>query len=256
MAIAICPDARLRKSTSSGVNGVSVLRRIDNIPRARPRLTSGMLQAAFTPSAAARSYVSGPSSSRSRTSNTTGFKVSIAFLTAALGATNSSSLMTPLPCGKSKANTPNFPEAASGSATVTASASMTSRILAATARRTSRRSSLDVILVVRLRSNCRRSFCCCNDVCAACARRRLRPSSIANATTRAIRRRKAISSLVNLMSAALAMPNVPSRPCGVVRGTRRTEPTFMPIVLAASFNCSGTLSSVFQSVMCSGAWLL
>jgi len=62
-------------------------------------------------------------------------------------------------------------------------------------RRTSRSSRFDVIPVVRLRSNCRRSFCCCSDAWADCARRRLTPSSIANATTRTIRRNKAMSSL-------------------------------------------------------------
>ena len=51
MATAICPAARLRKSTSSGINGVSVVRPVDRIPRTRPRFTSGMPQSAFMPSA-------------------------------------------------------------------------------------------------------------------------------------------------------------------------------------------------------------
>src|SRR5580693_3048034 len=80
--------------------------------------------------------------------------VSTAFLPAAPGVNNNSSLMTPCPCGKSTANSLNFPDVASGSETVTASACMSSRILAATARKTSRRSRLEVIFVVRLRSNC------------------------------------------------------------------------------------------------------
>ena len=69
---------------------------------------------------------------------TTGFKVSSAFLTAALGVMSNSSLTTPFPCGKSMANTLNFSEAASGSTTVTASARMTSRMFAAIARNRSR----------------------------------------------------------------------------------------------------------------------
>ena len=57
--MAIWPDASLRKSTSSGENGVSVVRKIDRIPRLRPRFTSGILQAASTSSAAAMSYLIG-----------------------------------------------------------------------------------------------------------------------------------------------------------------------------------------------------
>ncbi|SRR5713101_9806361 len=37
----------IRKSTSSGENGVSVLRKMDRNPRARPRFTSGIPQAAL-----------------------------------------------------------------------------------------------------------------------------------------------------------------------------------------------------------------
>ena len=79
-------------------------------------------------------------------------------LGAALGVRRSSSFKFPLPCGKSMANTLAFPEVGSGSETDTASACMTSRMFAAIARKTSRRSRLDVIRVVRFRSSCSRSF--------------------------------------------------------------------------------------------------
>jgi len=63
----------------------------------------------------------------------------------------------PLPCGKSMANTLICPDAPSGSETVTKSACITWRIFAAIARKTSRRSRLDVILLVRFSSNWSRS---------------------------------------------------------------------------------------------------
>src|SRR5207302_2084430 len=80
MAMAIWPDARVRKSTSPGENGASVVRKIDRNPSARPRFASGILQKVFMPSAASMSDVSGVSSLRSRMSTTTGFKVSSSFL--------------------------------------------------------------------------------------------------------------------------------------------------------------------------------
>jgi hypothetical protein len=46
-------------------------------------------------------YGSGTGPLRLRGSKTTGFNVSIAFLASALSGTSNSSLMTPLPCGKS-----------------------------------------------------------------------------------------------------------------------------------------------------------
>src|SRR6266849_7713162 len=47
MAMAIWPEARLRKSTSPGENGKSVVRKIDRIPSARPRFTSGIFAKGF-----------------------------------------------------------------------------------------------------------------------------------------------------------------------------------------------------------------
>src|SRR5260221_510983 len=61
------------------------------------------------PTAATMSDASDASSLGSHVLMTTGFKVSSAFLTAALGVTSNSSLTTPFPCGKSMANTLNFP---------------------------------------------------------------------------------------------------------------------------------------------------
>jgi hypothetical protein len=95
MAMAIWPDARLKKFMSSCENGASVVRKIDRIPSARPRFTSGILQKAFMPSAATNSDASDASSLGSHVLMTTGFKVSSAFLTAALGVTSNSSLTTP-----------------------------------------------------------------------------------------------------------------------------------------------------------------
>jgi hypothetical protein len=51
-----------------------------------------------------------------------------------------------------------FPDATPGSETASASAYMTSRIFAATTRKTSRRSRLEVIFAVRFRSSSSRSF--------------------------------------------------------------------------------------------------
>ncbi len=123
------------------------------IPRTRSRFTSGIMHWALMPSAFPDTQLSDSGLSR-----TTGFKVSMAFLAAVLGATSRSSLMSPLPCGKSMANTLIFPDAPSGSETVTKSACITWRIFAAIARKTSRRSRLDVILLVRFSSNWSRSF--------------------------------------------------------------------------------------------------
>ena len=125
MAMAICPDARPRKSTSPGTNGVSVVREIDRVPRTRPRFTSGIRQMAFMPSAATISYASAASASRSPVQNTKGFNVFMTCLLAGLNVTVTSSFTAPWPCGKSTAITRDFPDAASGSDTTTASACMT-----------------------------------------------------------------------------------------------------------------------------------
>ncbi len=51
------------------------------------------------------------------------------------------------------------------------------------------------------------------------------------------------------------MPNVPRRRCGVVSGTRTTEPRSTP---CSAMNCfrRGNRSSVFESKMWRGSWVL
>jgi len=122
---------------------------------------------------------------------------------------SSFSLTTPLRCGKSMANTLKCPDAASGSKMATTSPCMTSRMFADTTRNSSRSSRFDVIRFVRFRSNCSRSFCRCNSACASCSFLRLRRSLMANATRRAINRRKPMSSVLYVVPRGWRYPVCP-----------------------------------------------
>src|SRR6266542_4595325 len=120
MATAIWPAAWLRKSTSSVVKLPSVLRTTIRSPSARPRLTRGIKQALFTPSAAASLYPSPPPGQPiSSTVATIGFIVSKARLPGSFsaGVMISSSLAKPLLPGASNAYNLNVPTSSPGNQT-------------------------------------------------------------------------------------------------------------------------------------------
>src|SRR5207249_85157 len=142
MAIAIWPAAWLRKSTSSAVKVSSVMRTIIRSPTARPRFTSGIKQALFTPSAAASLYPSPPPGQPiSSTVTTIGFLVSKARLAGSSSGRVmiTSSLAKPLLTGASNAYSLNVPASWPGNQIPAPSQRIISRKLADIARRTSRK---------------------------------------------------------------------------------------------------------------------